>query len=415
MTVEKKADRPRILFVLPQIPYPPESGGRIVTWNTLRRFADDFDCWVACLYHHRSELDGLVEVRQRVREVMAFPAGSRLSPWRMLGSVVRRRPYKAVRFWNERMAEYIQQLIEREKIDIVHAQNFYAAQYITGQEPCLRVHYKENIEGRVMAQFARQAAPPLSWILPFEAWRTLSFERRLLRRYHRVLSISTSETELLRKKSRRRRTAPEIAHLRPGFDLAAHPLLPPPTDDPPSLIFPGTFSYPPNDGAARWFLNDVWSRIWTRAPGTRVRFVGNTPRPWLQEYDGKEGIEVTGRVPDMRPYYEKAGIVIIPLHVGGGVKLKLLEAMALGRPVIATSVGIEGLGVTPGREVEVVDDPVGFAERVLELLRDPERRRLQAERARQLVEKNHDWDTIVARQKRNYLTWLQDLREVDEE
>ena len=266
-----------------------------------------------------------------------------------------------------------------------------------------------------MARFARQASPPLSWILPFEAWRTLSFEQRLLRRYHRVLSISTNETEFLRMNLRKRQSAPEIAHLRPGFDIAAHPLLPEPADDPPSLIFPGTFSYPPNDGAARWFLDDVWSRIWTKAPGTRVRFVGNAPGPWLREYDGKEGVTVTGRVPDMRPYYEKAGIVIIPLQVGGGVKLKLLEAMAFGRPVIATSVGIEGLGVTPGREVEIVDDPAGFAERTLELLRDPERRKRQAKCARRYVEQNHDWDAIVSKQKRNYLTWLQGVREEDTE
>lgn len=392
----------RILFILPQIPYPPESGGRIVTWNLLRRFAGQHDCWVACLYHHENELESLPVVAECVREIKAFPAGPRISPARMLRSLFQGRPYKAVRFWNSEMSAYIQDLIRTEKIDVVHAQNFYAAQYVRGDEPCLRVHYKENIEGRVMARYAGATSPPWSWLLPVEAWRTLRFERRLLGRFHHVLSISNHETETLRSYD----SITPIHHFPPGVDLESHPVLPEASNKQPVVLFTGTFSYPPNDQAARWFLERVWTRVWSQLPGVRLQLVGNAPRAWLREWNGREGVEVTGRVPAMRPFYENASLVIVPLLVGGGVKLKLLEAMALGRPVVTTSIGAEGIELEAGNHVEVADDAEEFAGRVVALLQDPRKRRTLAAHARRLIEERYDWDTLVDSKMRDYEAWI---------
>ncbi len=397
----------RILFVLPQIPYPPESGGRIVTWNMLRRFADKHECWVTCLYHHPGELSALPVVREQVREIAAFRAGPRLSPWRFLRSLLENKPYKAVRFRNAKMAAYIQEIIRRERIEVIHAQNFYAAQYVTGHEPCLRVHYKENIEGLVMARYAEIAGPPWSWTLPLEAWRTLNFERRLLSRFHHILSISNIETEVLQHWS----TGPQITYCPPGVDLEAHPLLPIAYKNGAAglnVLFAGTMSYPPNDRAARWLLDEIWPLVYPVCQRATLSIVGHGPRPWLLERNGKQGVEVTGSVPDMRPYYEKAAVVVLPLQIGGGVKLKLLEAMAFGRPVVSTPIGAEGLDLKRGREIEIAESAVDFAKRIVELLKDVERREQFVNNARKMLERDHNWDQLVTAQIANYEQWLKD-------
>ena len=453
----------RILFILPQIPWPPESGGRIVTSNTVRRFAQSNDVFVVCLYHHPDELKHLDTVKSWCREVAAFPAHAKWDFLTLLRSCFSRHPYKALRFLNADMAGYVSRLIQRERIEIVHAQNFYTTAYITGQEPCLRIHYKENIEGLLLERYADSLNHPLLTPLARrESRRTLRYERQGARKFHRVLSISPLDTARLQEME------PDlsVSYQRAGVDLERYPLLegreetaskstnalsfsPPRLGEtqrglnlpeqstppnalpnlgegngqrlspkiggdtegvelecPPTVLFTGTMSYHPNYNGILRFLRDGWPRVRSAVQDARLLVVGHAPPEKLRAWDGKHGVTVTGSVPEIGPYFREAHVFLVPLWVAGGIRLKILEAMASGRAVVSTPIGCEGLEVENGSHLLVAEDPADLAEHVVHLLTNRELRTQLVRQARHRIEEQYDWDVVIRDQESRYREWL---------
>lgn len=396
----------RILFLLPQIPYPPHSGGRIVTWNTVSRFAAEHETHVACLYHSPDELKHLETVRERCASVEAFPARAKWDIPVMLRSLASAWPYKAHRFFNPRMADYVREKAFSGDIDVIHAQNFYTAAYVRGDEPCLRVHYKENVEGNVLLRYSRASRNPAvkaaAWA---EGMRTRSYEARSCRKFHRILCISPLDRDALLRLDP---SLPAI-HQTPGVDRSVYPYLNE-ASGPPRVVFTGTMSYYPNADGVRMFLRESWPLVKTQVPEAECWIVGAAPPEDIASYDGTQGVRVTGRVDDIGEYIESASVYIVPLRIGGGIRLKILEAMASGRAIVSTSVGCEGLNVKPGEHLRVEDEPASFARAVIELLSDRAGRDALRERARSLIEDVYDWDAIIPRQAQAYQSWLHLLR-----
>jgi len=388
----------KVLFVLPQIPFPPHSGGRIVTWNTVKRFAAECSVRVACLYHHPSELPALVEVKKYVEEVAAFPAHGKWDKRPLARSLVSAWPYKAHRFWNPYLAGYRRRWQTRDPVDVIHAQNFYTTPYVTGREPCLKIHYKENVEGNLLLRYGQRAEGPLVRMAArLEGLRTRRFELEACRKFDRVLTISPLDRDFLLSQDP---TLP-VTHQRPGVDLEAYPLLNLPPN-PPAVLFSGTMSYYPNAIGIEWFLQSIWPLVRQQAGNAECWIVGADPPSSIRAWDGREGVHVTGRVERIAEYLWRAWIYIVPLTLGGGIRLKILEAMASGRPIVSTSIGCEGLDVEAGKHLRVEDDPAGFARSVVDLLRNPWKWEHLSANARALVEDRYDWDKIIPRQVEMY-------------
>jgi len=161
-----------------------------------------------------------------------------------------------------------------------------------------------------------------------------------------------------------------------------------------TLLFVGTMSYPPNADAVRFFCKQIFPLIRQRVPDVKLCVVGLEPPPEVRALEALGNIVVTGEVEDLTEYYRQAQVVIVPMRAGAGTRLKILEAMALGRPVVSTSVGCEGLAVRHGEHLMVADQPADFAGQVIELLANHEQRRRLCQRARRLVEQHHDWNVI---------------------
>lgn len=395
----------RVLFILPQIPWPPESGGRIVTSNTIRRFARSHEVWVVCLYHHPGELRHIDTVKDWCREVAAFPAHGKWDVPVLLRSCLSRRPYKALRFLNDDMRGYVSRLIRRERIEVVHAQNFYTTAYVRGDEPCLRVHYKENIEGLLLRRYAETVSNPLvAQLARLEARRTLSYELAGARKFHQILSISPVDSARLKEMEPGLR----IDYQRTGVDLDCYPVLPEP-DGSPTVLFTGSMSYHPNYNGIIRFLREGWDQVRSRIGDARLLVVGHGPPKNLRVWDGRDGVSVTGSVPDIGEYFSQAHVYLVPLWVAGGIRLKILEAMASGRAVVSTPVGREGLEVEDGVHLLVTEEPAELAMRVADLLEDGDMRKRLALQARDLMEKKYNWDTVIAEQERLYQKWLSQL------
>jgi glycosyltransferase involved in cell wall biosynthesis len=163
-----------------------------------------------------------------------------------------------------------------------------------------------------------------------------------------------------------------------------------------SLVFTGLMSYPPNVDAVMWFCDDIFPLLQRRLPNLRFTIVGSNPHPKVQALAHREGVMVTGQVPDIRPYLADASIFVVPLRSGGGTRLKILQAMAMECPVVSTTVGAEGLEISPGHNILLADDTEQFVQHVCTLLHSQAMADCLAKAGSQLVKEKYDWRVCLS-------------------
>ena len=216
-------------------------------------------------------------------------------------------------------------------------------------------------------------------------------ERRAMRRYRVVTAVAEADADRLRQLDPRRRVevipnGVDADYFRPQPEVAA---------DPDALVFVGAMSFPPNVAAMRHFCHEVLPLVRRARPSVRLTIVGRDPGPAVRQLAELDGVSVTGEVDDVRPYLVRAGAVVVPMVSGSGIKNKVLEAMAAGRPVVGTSMAVEGLPVVSGREAVVADGPERLAAAITSLLASPEQQDAIGQAARAFVEARYTWDACA--------------------
>jgi glycosyltransferase involved in cell wall biosynthesis len=161
------------------------------------------------------------------------------------------------------------------------------------------------------------------------------------------------------------------------------------------LVFTGSMDWLPNEDGMTYFCREILPRIRQAEPEATVAIVGRSPTPAVKKLAETPGVEVTGRVDDVRPHIARGAVYIVPLRIGGGTRLKIFEAMSMGKAVVSTTVGAEGLPVTPGRDIVLADEPARFAHAVVHLIRDQQTRRGIEAAARRLVVEKYDWSAVA--------------------
>jgi glycosyltransferase involved in cell wall biosynthesis len=219
------------------------------------------------------------------------------------------------------------------------------------------------------------------------------FEGAALARFDLVLAVSDADRATfarlypgcLRAPVHVVRTGVDTAFFtpRPGAERPAH------------LVFTGSMDWLPNEDGMLFFANDNLPRLRQLVPGATLSIVGRAPTPAVQRLAEREGIEVTGRVDDVRPHVAAADVYVVPLRIGGGTRLKIFEAMAMGKAIVSTTVGAEGLPVTPRRDISIADTPDAFATAAAQLIRDSDARRVMEDEARRLVVERYDWSSVA--------------------
>jgi glycosyltransferase involved in cell wall biosynthesis len=249
--------------------------------------------------------------------------------------------------------------------------------------------------------FETDARQPRRWVGALYSliqWKKLRrYEARVCRAFDRVVAVSPADAQALQ------RLVPglEVSVVLNGVDTElyrAQPLEPAPE----ALVFTGKMDFRPNVDAVLWFCQEILPRIWRERASVHFTIVGRDPHPRVQALARDPRIRVTGYVEDVRPYIAGAAVYVVPLRMGGGTRLKVLEAMAMGQAIVSTTLGCEGIALTPGREAVLADTAQEFARRVVELLGDEERRRSLGRWARRLVEAHYDWRVIVPRLEQVY-------------
>lgn len=360
-------------------PLPAHDGGKLRSLAVLRRLVARGPV-VLCTFD-RPDTD---------RAALAdLGVDLRTAPWpprtlRTVRGVLRTGSVSAGRFWDARLAAIVAHAVGEAETDVLIVEHGQLGGYLALGRPRKRVLDLHNVDSDLAASYARSARPPRAQVAGIES--------RLLRRMeaaalgHADLAVTVSADDAARLA-----TPPRDLVVCPnGWD--PRPPLPPARE--PVVAFTALFGWRPNIDAAVWFVGDVWPLVLTRCPQAKLLLVGKDPAPAVQALAGPT-VEVTGTVPDIRPYLVRARVAVAPLLAGGGTRLKVLEALDAGRPIVGTTVGVAGLPGLEGHGVVIADRPADMAARLVELLDDPERAAALGVEGHHAVTSHYSWDAAL--------------------
>jgi len=381
-----------LLFLAHRIPYPPTKGDKVRSFHLLKHFAGRYRVFLGTFMDDPADWPYHGKLDELCAGVMAHPLNPTGARIRSLAGLVSGEALSLPYFRASALQRWVDQTLERERIRKCFVFSSAMAQYVTGRADLRRVVDLVDVDSEKWRQYATERRWPLSWIYRREADRLLAFEEAAAREFDASLLVTAAEKALFVKR------APQIASrvhvVANGVDTdfftpetgSERPF---PSDEQP-IVFTGAMDYWPNADAACWFATQVLPAVLRQHESARFYIVGMNPLPAVQALARQSAVTVTGRVPDIRPYLQHASVVVAPLRIARGVQNKILEAMAMGRPVVASSACAKSLSAIPGREVLVAGDASEFASRVLEVLAVEPSNIGKAARARVLSD--YQWD-----------------------
>jgi sugar transferase (PEP-CTERM/EpsH1 system associated) len=389
----------RLLLLTPQLPYPPHQGASLRNFNLIAQLARRHQVCLFTFLEPEQSLDGAGPLHEACQWVEAVPVPRRSPGLRLKQMLTTRRPDMAWRLWSPAFRDRLAARLAEAPFDVVQIEAIELAPYlpvIESARPRPLIVYDDHNAEWVLQKRAclTDLADPPRWpaaAYSFVQWMRLrGYEADMCRRAGRVVAVSEADREALRA------VAPEVdvTVVPNGVALDEYTDYQGPVQ-PFDLVFTGKMDFRPNIDAMLWFGQQVLPLIRRRCPDVRLAIVGQRPHPRLDVLREVPGVTITGWVADVRPYIAGATVFVAPLRVGGGTRLKLLQAMAMEAAVVATSLGAEGFPVTHGRELLLADTPAGFARAVLTLLDDPAQRARLGAAARRFAAATYGWDTLV--------------------
>ena len=396
----------KLLLLTPQSPFPPRQGTTLRNYYLLRHFAASCELHlITCLSPHDNHWPA-PELSRMCARVEAFRQPHRPLKRRLRDSLLASRPDMALRLAHTQAHALLQQMLAEENYDLVQIEGIEMAPYgfqilqAPNHAPPV-VFDNHNAEFLLQKRAAlMDARNPTRWHAAGYSllqWQKLHrYERAFCRAVSGIVAVSEPDRLALAS------LAPEqpIVSVPNGVDISRYLPQPLPSEIPPALVFTGKMDYRPNVDAMLWFGQRVLPRI-RRTTSARLLIAGMSPHPALDKLRAQPDVEITGAVDDIVPYIHRAAIYLAPMRVGGGTRFKVLEAMACARPVVSTSLGVEGIPVRDGEHLLIADQPRDFADAVLSLLRDQaaggQRSRALGEAARAFVEDHFSWDAILPR------------------
>jgi glycosyltransferase involved in cell wall biosynthesis len=393
----------RVLFLTPQLPFPNDKGTRIRNLGLIKELARRHDVAVLTLGDPTDRL-AIEALAQICRVVAVLPIPERRAWRRALSAptdpcpdLARRLESKAYRAALSDVLNEDWDIVQVEALEM--APHWRTAARARSLPPVvLDAH---NCEWILQQRMSRTDLQNRRWIggtySALQAAKLRRYEGAAVASADAVVAVSEPDALALRRAGTPRR----LIVVPNGVDTAALPLRDGDGDGA-TVLFTGTMDYRPNVDAVVWFVEVVWPLLRARVPAARFEIVGRAPTAAVRALGAVAGVDVVGAVPAVEPHFRQAGAYVAPLRIGGGSRLKLLEAFAYGAPVVTTSLGAEGIDLVPGRDAIVADTPEGFAGAVGVLLRDATRRRELALSARRLVEGRYDWCALVPPLERLY-------------
>jgi sugar transferase (PEP-CTERM/EpsH1 system associated) len=386
-----------ILFLAHRIPFPPDRGDKIRSWNVLKHLATLGRVHLACFADDegdaahlpalRDALGGrLGEAHVEIRTRGRAEAGAR--------ALFEGRPVSLALFDSARLRDFVARRLADSSIGTIFAFSGQMAQFVAEGARQRFVMDFGDVDSAKFAQYAREGGGPMRWINRREGEKLFAFERATAARADLCLFVSEAEASLFRAMTGLANISAlsngiDVDHFDPAADFPR--LSGAETGQGPLLLFTGQMDYAPNVQAASWFARVVLPRL----PGACFAIAGRNPPPTLRALAG-ERVIVTGGVADMRCWLAAADIVVAPLKLARGIQNKVLEAMAMAKPVVASSAAFEGIEAMPGRDLLVADDAAATADAIHGLLAAPDRAAAIGAAARLQMERSYRWEARLA-------------------
>jgi sugar transferase (PEP-CTERM/EpsH1 system associated) len=386
----------RILWVKAGGLVPPDTGGKIRSYNILRELARRhsitfFSYYAMLPQDTHAELNNIFD---RVDCVpLQLPAPK--SPAEMLEYCIRlfsSQPYGISKYCRPAVQSRLRELLKENEYDVIVCDFIFAAGIIPWDWPTPKVLFTHNVEATIWRRHYEVASNPIWKAISRWEWKKMErAEQRYLQLADRVLTVSETDRDAFASFL----DAQKITVIPTGVDVD---YFQPVTAEeiPNSLVFTGSMDWLPNEDGILYFADTIFPLIRQQCPEVFLEVVGRKPSRKLQALASSDkGLRLTGWVDDIRSFLARGAICIVPLRIGGGTRLKIFEAMAMGKAVVSTSVGAEGLPVHSGENVILADTPGNFAQAVVSLLRDPDRRKQLGGAARKLVQEKYSWQSVA--------------------
>ena len=386
-----------LLFLVHRMPYPPNKGDKVRSFHLLQHLAQRHRVFVGTFI---DDPDDEVHV-PKLRGMCAGLHVTRLHPRRArlasLAGLLTGEALTLPYYRDAGLRHWVDATIEREHIDAAVVFSSSMAQYVEGRTGLPTWVDFVDVDSAKWAQYALQHCWPLSWLYRREGRLLLDCERRVAAGARRSFFATDKEADLFR------RLAPEcaasVAAMNNGVDTEYFSPLPtrrsPYAAADVPIVFTGAMDYWPNVDAVVWFAQEVLPRLREQRPSLRLFIVGRSPAAAVRDLAGA-GVTVTGTVPDVRPYLQHAAVVVAPLRLARGIQNKILEAMAMGRPVVAAGACVEALVAQPGTEIVAAADAQTYVDAIDVLLSEPARAAAIGAAGRQRVLESYTWTAHLA-------------------
>ncbi len=378
----------RLLYIAHRVPFPPDKGERLRAFHAIRALAKHFRVTVAALAHSAADVTAAAKLDPWCERLLVARAGGAWGWARGTAALASGRSVTEGYFRSRQLRRLIAEAAGDGLFDLVLGTSSSTLPYVLGVPAGARVLDLVDADSAKWAAYAAAARGPKAWLYAREARAVRQLEHEALTRCDAVALVSDAEVAALGPVP----SGATVLAVGNGVDLDVFRPRPRPADVRPTLVFTGTMDYRPNVEGVCWFAETVWPALRRERPDLRFVVVGRNPAPAVRRLAERPGIEVTGAVPDVRPYLSEARAAVVPLLTARGIQNKVLEAMAMGRAVVASPPALEGLDLGRGTDVVEAASPASWVEAVRSLLEDDGRREALERAARARVEADFAWE-----------------------
>jgi len=385
----------RILWVKAGKLLPVDTGGKIRSYNILRQLARNLHVTLLSYYGGARDSAYEAEIQKELPgaytvHTAALDGSVAAQSFDYLLRLFQSAPFAVSKFTHPDVRRLVSSWLKEHRFDVAVCDFLSASLNFPDVLDTPTVLFQHNVESILWQRLATTESN-LAKRVPYriEAGKMTTYERRALRKFHHVIAVSENDRQQMLKMD----PGCRITVVPTGVDTAKYALAPPSTITPPRIVFTGSMDWEPNIDAVVYFCQDVFPKIRAEFPSAIFQIVGRNPYPRVKHL-ASDSVEVTGTVPSVADYLRDATVVVVPLRIGGGTRLKIFEAMAMGKALVSTSIGAEGLDVENGRDVILADDAAALADAIILLLRDSALRR-QYEQAAAELAAQFDWSNVA--------------------
>jgi sugar transferase (PEP-CTERM/EpsH1 system associated) len=389
-----------LLYLTHRIPYPPNKGDKIRSYHLLKHLSQKYKVHLGTFVDADEDWQYVDHVKEFCSETCFIPLNPKLARLRCLTGLATNQPLTLPYYWNAQLQEWVNKLLATKTIHEVFVFSSAMAQYVRQAQSIHRIIDFVDIDSDKWRQYADTKSWPVSWIYRRESRLLQKYEKLITQEFDSATFVSKKEADLF--KNMFPEVSDKVDYFNNGVDInyfsPLHDSVNPYSKKDLVLVFTGAMDYWANVDAVEWFARSIFPAIRTKLPDLKFFIVGSNPTKHVLALSTISGVEVTGSVPDVRPYLKHASLAIMPLRIARGIQNKVLEAMAMEKIVVASPQAMEGICAKTGQELYIANNEIEYVNLIVKLIEDDsEKANFIGQAARVRILSDYTWQESLAR------------------